>query len=187
MSYFVRNFLDKYVDNAEYRTFKRNLLRQNQSIRKSKQCTADTLHNKRCLKRTAHTAKCWIHLAKQNNLRIKPSQINNGGKGLYSWKRAIPKGKTISKYTGRIRTKYQLDQKYGDAVAKYAVCNNKGNCIDANHTTDAAARFANDARKTVFKNNSRIRGGDTMFNLKATKRIPPHREIFTSYGREYWR
>ena len=59
--------------------------------------------------------------------------------------------------------------------------------MDANHTTDAAARFANDARKTVFKNNSRIRGGDTMFNLKATKRIPPHREIFTSYGREYWR
>ena len=30
--------------------------------------------------------KCWIHLAKQDNLRIKPSGIINGDKGLYSWK-----------------------------------------------------------------------------------------------------
>ena len=120
MSYFVRKFLDKYVDNISYRTIQRDKLIQRQSIRKSKQRIADTLRNKRCLKRTAHTPKCWIHLAKQDNLRIKPSQIINGGKGLFSWKRAIQKGKIISKYTGRKRTKHQLDQKYSDAVAKYA-------------------------------------------------------------------
>jgi hypothetical protein len=65
MSNFVRNFLDKYVDNSNYRRKKRIL---SQSIRKSKQCIAETLYQRRCRKRTAHTHKCWIRLAKQDNL-----------------------------------------------------------------------------------------------------------------------
>ena len=99
--------------------------------------------------------------------------------------KSIPRGAIISKYTGRRRTKKQIDQKYGDAVAQYALCNARGHCVDANHTTDAAARFANDARDTPFKNNSIMRGNQ-MFRLKASKRILSHREIFTSYGDEYW-
>jgi hypothetical protein len=170
------------VDNPHYRQQKRI---PSQSIRKSKQCIAETLYQKRCRKRTAHTPKCWIHLAKQDNLRIKPSGIINGGKGLYSWKKSIPRGAIISKYTGRRRSKQQIDQKYSDDVAKYALCNKLGRCVDANHTTDAAARFANDARNTPFTNNSIIRGNQ-MFRLKAKKRILPHRKIFTSYGDQYW-
>ena len=34
---------------------------------------------KKC-KRTAHTPKCWIHLANEDNLRVKPSNIPNAGK-----------------------------------------------------------------------------------------------------------
>ena len=151
-----------------------------QSIRKSKQCIAETLYQRQCRKRTAHTPKCLIHLAKQDNLRIKPSGIINGGKGLFSWKKSIPRGAIISKYTGRRRSKQQIDQKYGNDVAKYVLCNAQGRCVDANHTTDA-----NDARNTPFKNNSIIRGNQ-MFRLKAKKRILPHREIFTSYGDQYW-
>jgi hypothetical protein len=56
---------------------------------------------------------------------------------------------TIGKYTGRRVTKNQLDQQYGSATAKYAVCNRSGQCI--NYTTDAAPRFSNDARKHRFK------------------------------------
>jgi hypothetical protein len=139
----------------------------------------------RCRRRTAHTEKCWSHLAKYDNLRIKPSQIIGGGKGLYTWKKEFLRGKIISKFSGRKRTKAQIDQKYGDGVAKYALCNSKGLCIDANHTTDGAPRFANDSRKTPFQTNAKIKG-NTVFRLKATKRIPPNREIFTSYGRNYW-
>ncbi|CAB3997273.1 SET domain-containing [Paramuricea clavata] len=109
----------------------------------------------------------------------------NGGKGLYSWEKAIPRSAVISKYTSRKRTKQQIDKKYGEAVAKYALCNARGRCVDANHATDAAARFANDARNTPFKNNSIIQG-NTRFRLKASKRITPHQEIFTSYGADYW-
>lgn len=90
-------------------------------------------------KRTAYTKKCWIHLAKQDNLHIKPSNVAGAGKGLFTWKRAIQRGDVISKYTGRKHTKNQLDKKYGDGRANYAVCNSWGNCIDASHTTDAAA------------------------------------------------
>ncbi|CAB3978339.1 SET domain-containing [Paramuricea clavata] len=164
---------------------KKRKYQQPQSIRKSKQCVSDTLLQKRCRKRTAHTPKCWIHLAKQDNLRIKPSQITNAGKGLFSWKKPIPSGRVISKYTGRRRTREQIDRKYGDKVAKYTICNKKGLCIDANHTTDAAARFANDSRNTRFPYNGRM-GGNQMFRLKSSQHIPAHLEIFVDYGREYW-
>jgi hypothetical protein len=65
--------------------------------------------------------------------------------------------------------------------ADYTVCNKQGKCIDANRTTDAAARFVNDSHGTSFQNNAKLKGNQ-MFRLKATKKIPPHREIFTSYG-----
>lgn len=175
---FIRHYLDRFVDQPRKR-------RDFQSIRKSKQCISNTLHSARCRKRTAHTEKCWIHLAKYNNLRIKPSNVIGGGKGLFSWKRTIPRGSIISKYTGRKRAKVEIDKKYGDAVAKYALCNQRGICVDANHTTDAAARFANHSRGTPFQNNAKIKG-ENVFRLKAIKKIPPHREIFTSYGHEYW-
>jgi hypothetical protein len=50
-------------------------------------------------------------LAKQDNLRIKPSNIINGGKGLFSWKNPIVRGAIISKYMGRHCTKKQIDKK----------------------------------------------------------------------------
>jgi hypothetical protein len=179
-----QRFIERFIERE--RVLEGPRARQNtQSIRKSKQCVSDTLKGVRCRRRTAHTEKCWNHLAKYDNLRIKPSQIIGGGKGLYAWKKDFTRGKIIANFTGRKRTQRQLDRKYGSGVAKYAVCNSKGLCIDANHTTDGAARFVNDPRKTPFQTNAKIRG-DTAFRLKATKRIPANREIFTSYGREYW-
>ncbi|CAB3978030.1 SET domain-containing [Paramuricea clavata] len=179
----IEKNIEKYIDKIYEAPRKQ---RGSQSIRRSQRCIADTLKKQQCKKRTAHTKKCWIHLAKQDNLRIKPSNIISGGKGLYSWKKQIPRGKNISKFTGRITTKEELDQLYGDVTAKYAVCNRRGKCINSNYTTDGAARFANDARKTPFKNNAQIRGRQIL-RLKASKKIPPHQEIFTSYGREYWK
>lgn len=98
----------------------------------------------------------------------------------------------IKIYTGQKKTKAQIDGKYGDACADYTICNSQGNCIDANYTTDAAARFVNDAARfvnnahgTPFQNNAKLKGKQ-VFRLKATKQIPAHHEIFTSYGKEYW-
>ncbi|CAB3977955.1 Hypothetical predicted protein [Paramuricea clavata] len=160
---FILNFLNKIYEAPRKH-------RGTQSIRKAQRCVADTLKKQQCKKRTAHTEKCWIHLAKQNNLRIKPSNIIGGGKGLYSWKKQIPRGNNIGKFTGRITTKKELDQLYGDVTAKYAVCNRRGQCINSNYTTDGAPQFANDARKTPFRNNAQIRGRQ-IFRLKASDAI----------------
>jgi hypothetical protein len=124
-------------------------------------------------------------LAKQNNLHIKPSNVAAAGKGLFTWKKPFQRGDIISKYTGRKLTKKQLDKKYSEGRADYAVCNNRGRCVDSTYTTDAAARFVNDSRGTSFQNNSKIKG-QQMFRLKATKKIPANHEIFTSYGDSYW-
>jgi hypothetical protein len=183
----LRNVLRRYENNINNTQGQRRRQRkrtQSQSIRKVQQCTSNTIKSQRCKKRTAHTKKCWIHLAAQDNLRIKPSNIPNAGKGLFAWKKDFKKGSKISKYTGRRLNRYQIDLKYGDAIAEYAMCN--GNkCIDANHTTDAAARFANDARKTGFRNNA-ILTGKNKFGLKAKSHIRPHQEVLTSYGDAYW-
>ncbi|CAB4013048.1 SET domain-containing [Paramuricea clavata] len=176
---FIMNFLNKIYEGPRPQ-------KNTQTIRKSQRCIANTLKDKQCRKRTAHTPKCWIHLAKQDNLRIKPSRIIAAGKGLYTWKKSIPRGKIIGRYTGRKLTRKQIDQRYGENTATYAVCNPRGRCIDATYTTDGAPRFANDARKTPFKNNSKIKAGRRIFNLKASKSIRPHQEILTSYGNEYW-
>jgi hypothetical protein len=49
-----------------------------QSKRKSQRCISNTLRDVQCRKRTAHTPKCWIHLAKQENLRVNPHKLLAG-------------------------------------------------------------------------------------------------------------
>ena len=178
-----KQFLFKLL--RQMRAPKRSRKPKTQSVRKSQQCVSNTLKEQRCRKRTAHTQKCWIHLSRQDNLRIKPSNIPNAGKGLFAWKKPIPRDTLISKYTGRKLSKKELDQKYGKGRADYAICNRRGRCVDSTYTTDAAARFVNDSKGTSFGNNSKI-NGKQVFKLKATRTIPANNEIFTSYGREYW-
>ena len=74
----------------------RKMTDQSQSTCDVFQCKSNTV-KKRCRKRTAHTSKCWIHLAKENNLRIKKSNIPNSGKGLFSWKNPFKRFQTLGK------------------------------------------------------------------------------------------
>ena len=71
---------------------------------------------KRCRKRTAHTPKCWIHLANEDNLRVKPSNIKNAGKGLFSWKKPFKRNQFINEYTGKKTTLKNLNNKYGENI-----------------------------------------------------------------------
>ena len=157
------------------------------SIRDVKQCKSNTKKRKRCLKRTAHTSKCWIHLANEDNLRVKPSTIRNAGKGLYSWKKPFKRNHYIEEYTGEKTNLKKLDQKYGaKTVVQYSICDGPRRCWDAYKTTDGAPRFANDARGTKNKNNSCFRVKDKKIFLQSTTGIKPHQEIFADYGGDYW-
>ena len=121
------------------------------SVRVVLQCKSKTKKKKRCRKRTAHTPKCWIHLANEDNLRIKPSNIKNAGKGLFSWKKPIKRNQFIDEYTGEKTTVKKLNKRYGkNYVAQYSICDGPKKCLDAYKTTYAAPRFANDARGTII-------------------------------------
>ena len=157
------------------------------SVRDVLQCKSNTKKKKRCRKRTAHTSKCWIHLANEDNLRIKPSNIKNAGKGLFSWKKPFKRNQFINEYTGEKTTLKKLNNKYGkNIVAQYSICDGPKKCWDAYKTTDGPPRFANDARGTKNKNNSCFRVKNKKITLESTKSIKPNQEIYADYGGDYW-
>ena len=159
--------------------------KMSQSVYKSNQCIAiaDST-GERCRLRTARGRKCWQHALKQDNLRVKPSNVKAAGLGLYSGKKAIRKGTSI-KYSGEQLTRAQIDRRYGDKTAQYTLCRSAKSCLDARRTDEPGmARWINDSRGTSHRNNTRLTGG---FTATATRKIPPNTEIFASYGREYWK
>ena len=91
---------------------------------------------------------------------------------------------------GRKSTQSSLDRRYGPTtIAKSSLCDGPNHCIDANKTTHAALRYANDARGIKFKNNScfrRTTKNKKYFTLQSTQRIKPNQEIHADYGRDYW-
>lgn len=127
-------------------------------------------------------------MGKEDNLRIKTSNIPNAGKVLFAFKKSFPPYKVLSKYTSRRRSEREINRKYGPGKVEYAICN-CGNCIDTNYTTDDAARFANDPRGSRFIGNADLTGNGRLwcFNLKSKKRIKPGQEILTNYGVDYWK
>ena len=87
------------------------------------------------------------HIHQNVNLRIKPSNIQNAGKGLFSWKKPFKRNQFINEYTGEKTTLKKLNNRYGEKiVAQYSICDGPKKCWDAYKTTHGAPRFANDAR-----------------------------------------
>ena len=142
-----------------------------QSVRTCSQCTATTSAGTRCQKRTCRGPVCWQHAQKQHGLRVKPSQIQNAGFGLYATKH-LAKNARVAPYTGEQRTRNQIAQKYGTDTGQYVLCRSDAECFDA-------SSFTNNARFT--------RGAKGPPLLRAARAIPAGREVHVSYGREYWR
>ena len=158
-----------------------------QSVRTCSQCTATTSAGTRCRKRTCRGPVCWQHAQTQHGLRVKPSQIQNAGFGLYATKR-LAKNARIAPYTGELRTRTDVTQEHGTDTGQYVLCRSDAECFDASKTNSSLARFANDARGSRFKNNAKFTPGAPTRTplLRSTRAIPAGREIFVSYGREYW-
>ena len=101
-----------------------------QSVRTCSQCTATTSAGTRCRKRTCRGPVCWQHAQTQHGLRVKPSQIQNAGFGLYATKR-LAKNARIAPYTGEQRTRDQITQEYGTDTGQYVLCRSAAECFDA--------------------------------------------------------
>jgi len=118
---------------------------------------------------------------------VKRSSLPNAGKGLFA-KEFIPKGTRIVEYKGEITTWKEVEHNDGGNGYIYYVKRN--HVIDASRTTDALARYANDARglarvKGLANNAEYTEDGLKVF-IESTKDIPAGAEILVDYGKEYW-
>ncbi len=125
-------------------------------------------------------------------LEVKPSQIPNAGKGLYTT-HDIKKGDVVCEYEGEKVTWKECERRNEAQTSQgvYYFYISPKNCVDAQYTMDAKARYANDAagfgRVPGLMNNCvyEVRKGKPY--IIATRNIKAGSEILVSYGRSYWR
>lgn len=159
---------------------------------KCQRCAAVNKDGHQCRKRVCiGTDYCWIHNKTKRSLQIKPSTIENAGKGLFAvkpnknWPADQPlfkKGQNIVKYEGESLTNNQLQARYGDLTAPYGLkIRGNANTIDAGCKRSIAS-LAN--HKSNSQSNAKLSENGY---IKAVKNILPGREIFVSYGGAYRR
>ncbi len=123
-------------------------------------------------------------------LIIKRSGLPGTGKGLYTTK-AIRRDSKIIEYRGEIIGYEEYRRRARREEDHYLFYLRRELCIDAMHTPQYKARYANDAegftRKKGKKNNSDyIIFGDKCF-IVASRDIRAGEEIFVNYTQHYWK
>ena len=158
------------------------------SIRECVQCSAETKTKNRCKNITCiYSEFCSIHTKQLFDLAIKPSNIKESGKGLYTFV-AIKKGDKIAKYTGKMMS----DEEFEANPSPFGLEVKKNTLIDARSTQSGLTRYANSCRKgdNCKGNNSKFsishRTNPPTVWLKATKNIKAGEEIYVPYGKAYW-
>lgn len=123
----------------------------------------------------------------EEKIRVKRSTLPGAGKGLFT-KVFIPAGTRIVEYKGVITTWKEVEHNDGENGYIYYVKRN--HVIDASRTTEALARYANDARGISrvkgLSNNAEYKEDKLNVYITSTKDIPAGAEIFVDYGKEYW-
>ncbi|HKC68051.1 MAG TPA: SET domain-containing protein-lysine N-methyltransferase [Bacteroidia bacterium] len=122
-------------------------------------------------------------------LIVKKSQIPGSGKGLYTTK-PLKKETKIIEYRGEVIGWKDYKERVDRDEDGYLFYFNKKRCVDAFHTPQYKARYANDAngftRVKGLKNNSQYEiFGDKCF-IVSTRDIKAGEEIFTDYTKDYW-
>ena len=107
--------------------------------------------------------------------------------GLWTMRRFKPNEK-IGTYTGERLTPQQLSECYpSNTRGEYVLCPNIGYCIDGRKSNSSTVRFTNDSRgHSHLKNNAVFKQGSDVLRA-GPQGIPANREIFVSYGRDYWK
>jgi len=122
-------------------------------------------------------------------LIIKKSKLPGAGKGLYTT-RAIRKDNKIIEYRGEIIGYKEYRRRARREEDQYLFYLRRELCIDALHTPQYKARYANDAAgitrvKGLRNNSDYVIFGDKCF-IVATRDINPGEEIFVDYTKPYW-
>jgi uncharacterized protein len=122
-------------------------------------------------------------------LIIKKSRLPSAGKGLYTTK-AIRKESKIIEYRGEIIGYKEYRRRARREEDQYLFYLRRNRCIDAMHTTQYKARYANDAAgitrlKGLRNNSDYVIYGSKCF-IVASRDIKAGEEIFVNYTRSYW-
>jgi len=124
-------------------------------------------------------------------LIVKKSGIPKSGKGLFTTK-DIAKGQIVCEYEGEKITWKECLRRNEAQKGKggYYFHINDRNCVDAQFTTWALGRYANDAagpsRIAGVRNNCVYEVIKGKPYIKATRNIKAGNEILVSYGKDYW-
>ena len=122
-------------------------------------------------------------------LLIKTSQLPKAGKGLYTTK-PIKKDSKIIEYRGEIINNTEYRRRAQKQQDHYLFYVNKRKCIDAMHTPQYKARYANDAAGLTkvkgLKNNADYIIFGTKCFIVASRDIKAGEEIFVNYTKPYW-
>jgi SET domain-containing protein len=121
-------------------------------------------------------------------LYVKKSGLRSAGKGLFT-RKAIPKGKCICEYRGRIRTWKQSLTEPGDNPYYFYI--NSRTVINPLYGKKTLAHFANDAEgfsqsKKHINNAEYLTEGRRCW-IYSTRNIKRFEEILVDYGWEYWK
>jgi SET domain-containing protein len=123
----------------------------------------------------------------EKHLIVKRSKLKGAGKGLFTTK-AIPKGKKIVEYKGKITPWREVNDRKG--LNGYIYYVNRHHVIDAWEATEALGRYANDAKGLVrgdgLSNNCTYRIEGLRVFIYSIRDIPAGGELFVGYGKEYW-
>lgn len=122
-------------------------------------------------------------------LIIKKSQLPEAGNGLFTTK-FISKDSKIIEYRGEIIGYNEYRRRSRRQEDHYLFFLRMNLCIDAMHTPQYKARYANDAAgitrlKGVRNNSDYIIFGDKCF-IVASRDIKAGEEIFVNYTNPYW-
>ena len=155
----------------------------------SERCLCINKNGLRCKNQTViGLGCCRVHLSSQYHLKIKPSNIPNGGLGLFAFGKGdaiiFKKDQNIIEYAGEKLTEAQVNERYGEQhTAPYCAKIKNDTYVDC----ACERRVGSLANSSVGHNNARLSANtrNSTLSVKATKNIKNGQEILLSYGTAY--
>ncbi len=133
---------------------------------------------------------CELHTMMVYNLYIAPSQIPQGGNGLYVGPYGFKKGDIIGEYSfswnkvsfNTLNNRCKEDLNCWD----YTLCEQE-QCWDGLDIRSTLMRNINDAHGSNFRNNAYFDIIDGHVYVIASRNVKPHRELLVTYGQDFWK
>jgi len=136
--------------------------------------------------------RCWKHLETDFHLKIKPSSIPHAGRGLFAFngmdnndivfRGSREKGDRIIAYNAELISGVEIEERYGEFTAPYAVEINK-ELVEDGACWRSAGSIAN--HKSHSRANAKLYIFQNRAYLRATKNIRNGQEITIDYGKDY--